>query len=131
MINQGAFLIRKKERMITLAKNDYFVIAYRILAYLYACLKSGEQVSLEYLTYNTDDFPIGKDYWHYIFRHLYEDGYIEGVSLFPILGSDFKGVKLSPWARITPKGIEYFQDNSTFQKAKSFLKELKEFIPGM
>lgn len=114
-----------------MAKDDYFVITYRILAYLYACLKSGEQVSLEYLKYDTSDFPIGKDYWYYIFTHLYEDGYVEGVSLIPILGNTVKGVKLNPWVQITPKGIEYFQDNSTLQRAKNFLKELKEFIPGM
>lgn len=26
-----------------MAKNDYFVIAYRILTYLYECFKSGEK----------------------------------------------------------------------------------------
>ena len=114
-----------------MAKNDYFVIAYRIMAYLYDCLKSGEPVSLEYLTYNTDDFPVGRDYWHYILIQLCKSGYIEGATFIPVLGNEVVGVKLSPRLRITPKGIEYLQENSAMQKAKAFLKELKEFIPGL
>ena len=113
-----------------MSKDDYHVIAYRILIYLYACIKQGQKPSLDYLQYNTDDFPVGKDYWYYILENLYISGYIEGVSIVPILG-DSKCVKLTDSLRITPLGIEYIQENSTMQKAKSFLKELKEIIPGL
>ncbi len=61
----------------------------------------------------------------------FEDGLITGVSLIPILGEDVKGVKLTQKLEITPKGIEYLQENSAMQKAKSFLKGLKEVIPGL
>lgn len=114
-----------------MAKDDYFVIAYRILAYLYACLKAGEPVDIKYLKYGTDDFPVNSAYWEYILRHLYDDGYIEGVALVPITGRQTKGVKLTPAVSITPAGIEYLHENSTIQKAKAFLKDIKEIIPGL
>ncbi len=114
-----------------MAKDDYHVIAYRILAYLYACLKEGRRPSLEYLTYSSDDFPVGKDYWYYILAHLCSEGYIEGVTLIPILGQSSKSVKLTQNLTITPMGIEYLQNNSAMKRALDFLKSLKEIIPGV
>ena len=114
-----------------MAKDDYHVLAFRILAYLYACLKAGEKPDNEYLKYGTDKFPIGEAYWYYLLSHLYAEGYIGGIALIPILGCPEKGVKLLPDLCITPKGIEYLQENSAMQKAKAFLKGLKEIIPGM
>ena len=32
-------------------------------------------------------------------------------------------------AQITPKGIEYLNENSLMEKAKKFLKETKEIMP--
>lgn len=114
---------------MTMAKDDYHVIVYRILAYLYKCLKSGHRPSLDYLQYDTDDFPIGKSYWNYILIHLLEGGYIEGITLIPMLGDEEKVVRLTSNVRITPLGIEYLSENSTMNKAKEFLKGLKEIIP--
>ncbi len=114
-----------------MAKDDYFVIVYRILVYLYACLKAGQRPSLEYLQYGTDDFPVVKDYWQYIWLNLYKEGYIDGIKVIPILGEQNKGIKLTEQLAITPKGIEYVVDNSAMQKAKNFLKELKEIVPGV
>lgn len=114
-----------------MAKNDYHVLAFRILAYLYACLKEGEQPDAEYLKYGTDKFPIGEAYWYYILTNLYTDGYISGVALIPILGRADKGVRLLPNLCITPKGIEYLQENSTMSKAREFLKSIKEIVPGI
>ena len=33
-----------------MARNDYYVIAYQILAYLYECLKEGAKPDMEYLS---------------------------------------------------------------------------------
>lgn len=114
-----------------MAKNDYHVLAFRLLAYLYACLKSGEEPSHDYIRYGTDRFPIGEAYWYYLLTNLYNDGYISGVALIPIAGCPEKGVKLLPNLCITPKGIEYLQENSMMNKAKDFLKTIKEIVPGI
>ena len=31
-----------------MAKNDYFVVAYRILTYLYECFKAGEKPDIDF-----------------------------------------------------------------------------------
>lgn len=111
-----------------MAKDDYHVLVYRVLSYLYACLKSDSTPDVEYLKYGTDKFPIGEAYWHYLFRNLYKDGYIDGVALIPILGLNEKGAKLLPSLTITPKGIEYLQENSMMHKAMDALKDMKEML---
>ena len=112
-----------------MAKDDYFVIAYRIMAYLYACLKAGEQPDFNII--RADALDISKNYWEYIIRHLYEDGYIEGVSLIRMTGRNTPGIKLNMDFMITPLGIDFLQNNSALSRARDFLKTLKETIPGL
>lgn len=114
-----------------MSKDDYFVIAYRILAYLYVCLKSGDQPDMNYINADSDAINISSKYWEYIIRHLYQDGYIEGVSLVSVTGRSTPGIKLDPDFMITPSGIEFLQNNSAMRRACDFLKTLKETIPGL
>lgn len=109
-----------------MAKDDYFVIAYSVLKYLYDCLKSGTRPSHTRL--NADLFGIDDSYWVYIIAHLYGDGYIEGVTAFSMMGGE-KGVKLHPDFGITPKGIEYLSENSLLQKAKIIAKDIRDILP--
>jgi hypothetical protein len=113
------------------AKDDYFVFVYRVLAYLYDCLKGERTLDFDYLRPLTKDFPIEEEYFDYIIENLYKDGYVEGVVLVPILGVAQSKIKYTASLRITPKGIEYLIDNSMMAKAKEFLKTLKETIPGL
>lgn len=115
----------------SMARDDYFIIAYRILAYLYVCLKEGVPPDISYISADSQAIGINESYWEYIIRHLYEDGYIEGASLIAIAGRSTPGIKLNPDFMITPKGIDFLQNNSTMSKAKEFLKTLKEMIPGL
>lgn len=114
-----------------MAKDDYYVIAYRILAYLYACLKAGEEPDLNYISHESDVIGISLNYWEYIIRNLYQEGYLENVLLVPVIGRKSPEVRLKSNTMITPKGIEFLQNNSTMSKAKEFLKTLKETIPGL
>lgn len=114
-----------------MARDDYFVLAYRILAYLYACLREGCEPDMAYLSPDSPALKISQNYWEYIFRHLYIDGYLEGMSLVPVTGRITPQVKLGASLMITPKGIEFLQNNSAMNKAKDFLKTLKETIPGI
>lgn len=112
-----------------MAKDDYFVIAYRIMAYLYACLKAGEQPDFNIIS--ADALDISQNYWEYITKHLYEDKYVEGVSLIPVTGRSTPAIKLNMDFMITPLGIDFLQSNSAMSKARNFLKTLKETIPGL
>ena len=45
-----------------MAKDDYFVLAYRLLDYLYTCLKRDKKPNWEYMMYETKQFPISENY---------------------------------------------------------------------
>lgn len=110
-----------------MAKDDYFVLVYRILTYLYACFKTGERPDTE--LFGPDALGIGNGYWTNIMESLWSEGYLAGVSFLPMAGG-IQGVKLLN-LKITQKGIEYLQENSMMGKVKAFLKEAKEIIPGI
>lgn len=114
-----------------MAKDDYFVLVYRILDYLYDCIRGRKKLELEYLQPMTEDFPIEADYFSYIMENMCKSGYIEGIVLLPIIGSPQMKIKYTHGLRITPAGIAYLQDNSAMSRAKEFLKTLKETVPGL
>lgn len=110
-----------------MAKDDYHVIVCRMLAYLYAGLKSGAELDINELM--PERLNISPKYWLYIIENLQEQGYISGVYIGRLL-EGMPSVRLDG-VKITPAGIEYLQSNSMIEKAKSFLKTLKEITPGL
>ena len=108
-----------------MAQNDYFVIVYRVLKYLYDCLKKGEKPEAEYLVASTYNIP--ENYWIYILLSLINEEYIKGIRV----NHTNEGVIFGDLqeAIITPKGIEYLFENSLIEKAKKTLKDVKDMIP--
>ena len=109
-----------------MAKDDYFVIAYRILSYLYACFKAGERAEKELL--GPDALGINNGYWVNVIESLFNEGYISGDIFAPSVG-DIKGIAVKNM-KITQKGIEFLQENGTMKKAAEFLKTIKDIVPG-
>ena len=121
----GGFSFPERSPM---AKDDYHVIVYKMLAYLYVQLKAGEDIDPRCLAHDGLLFQINERYWTYIMENLVKSGLVEGLDI------------LRPWGdaviidglrdcRITPAGIEYLCSNSFLAKAKRFLKEAKEITP--
>ena len=111
-----------------MARDDYFVIAAKILDYLYRCLKKGITPDPEQLS--PDALGINESYWSYIFSNLMESGYIMGVISKRLLGSSDRQVKIQySRIQITPAGIEYLMENSTMKKALETLQTIKDLIP--
>ena len=111
-----------------MAKDDYDVIVYRILVYLYACLK--HKILFEEVTFHA---AVRKnvesdEYFADILRMMQEDGLISGVVLTKIwggdvvIGSDLEDMK------ITSSGIQYLQENSRMKKIGESLKESVDII---
>ena len=98
-----------------MAKDDYFVLVYKILKALYECLKKGCDVDLDRLKPGTKDFPITEKYWEYIWEKMISEGLVEGAGTNPILGGDL-GLYFTDRLAITPKGIEYLQENKMMKK---------------
>lgn len=110
-----------------MAKSDYFVVVYRILTYLKDCFMSGDNPDIDMI--GPDAMKISNGYWTNIIESIYNEGYIRGVYIVPRAGGA-PGIKLSN-VKITQKGIEFLQDNSTMAKVAEFLKSVKETIPGL
>ena len=110
-----------------MAKNDYYVIIYQILSYLYQRLKKGEDVDPRQISVESDFFHINPRYWNYIIVNLYRQELIEGIVLINLDGGETRVSRLE-CCQITPKGIEYLTENSTIKKAEKFFKEAKDFL---
>ena len=111
-----------------MAKDDYYVIVYQILSYLYSQLKKGKDIEPEKLLHDGTLFNINYDYWVYIMVNMLEQGFIKGVNNANV-GNGYYIVQQLKDIRITPKGIEYLCENSFIEKAKQFLKDVKEITP--
>lgn len=106
-------------------KDDYLLLAYRILSYLYARFKAGERSDMDCIS--ADGLHIPEVHWFNIMRSLTVEGYIVWLVLPASIGSD-ASVKVID-LRITQKGIEFLQENSMMKKAADFLKTIKETVP--
>ena len=114
-----------------MAKDDYHVIVYQILSYLYQQLKSGGEIDSERIS-RAALYDIPETYYEYIFKNLLQDGYITGIIAKEsryIGGSVHLHLSNLDHCQITPKGIEYLLDNSFLSKAKEFFKDVKSIAP--
>lgn len=96
-----------------MSKDDYFVIVFKVLSYLYKCVKEGVKPSAEKARElaNCNDV-----YWEMIFRNLIDDGYIKADVM-----SVWSGKQLVQNLCITTKGVEFLENNSTMHSVKDFL----------
>lgn len=110
-----------------MAQDDMHVVVYKILAYLYDCMKRGERPNERHYSHDGDVLAIPYAYWAAIMAELAEGGYVRGVTVVRAWGGDLI-VKLSDPA-ITMKGVEFLQQNGTMQKALRFLQDTKSALP--
>nr|DAY48641.1 MAG TPA: YjcQ protein [Caudoviricetes sp.] len=104
-------------------KDDYFVIVYQVLNYLYKQLKNGKPTVDSHSVVKAINPHIKADYWLYIIHSLFDGQYITGkevkhryIGADPVI-DDYEVTVL----KITPKGIEYLQSNAMIEKAKDYL----------
>lgn len=102
-----------------MAKNDMEVIMYKILRYLYECIKTGKSPELTDIMWRCKLFDIPKVYWLAIMRELIEDEYIDGLRF--IGAKDMEQVLQVGDIRITKKGRDFFRDESVVSKIKPVL----------
>ena len=115
-----------------MAKDDYHVIVYQILSYLYTQLKKGAAVEASYISNDSPYYRINERYWEYISRNLCQEGYIDGIYVKVQRYTDGQSetqIYGLEECQITPKGIEYLSDNSFMNKAKEFFKDVKSIVP--
>lgn len=109
-----------------MAKDDYDVLVFKILTYLYRKLRDRYNDDL-YLYPLTNDFPVQEDYFLSIFEDLEEKGYIKNLVLTKAWGGDIVGCDLSK-LQITGDGIAYLRDNSRMRKLINLIKEARAIM---
>lgn len=103
-----------------MGKDDYFVLVNKLLRYLYKCLKNDIEPDWDIIAPNTKDFPVHEEYFTYMLSHLIADKYIEGISEIRRIGKPVQ-FKETTGIAITPKGIEYLEEDSTMKRITEFL----------
>ena len=64
-----------------MAKDDYFVVVYRILSYLYDCFRGGEKPDIDF--FGPEALKINNGYWTNVMESLSNEGYVTGVTTVP------------------------------------------------
>lgn len=108
-----------------MAQNDMYVVMYKIIAYLYDCMKRG--VAPEDARWSAEALGIPEGYWSAIVEELVTHGFVSGVKVAHTLSGTSLVTTFNP--RVTMEGVAFAQENSMMGKAKSFLKDAKEAIP--
>lgn len=108
-----------------MAQDDMNVVMYRILAYLYRCMRDGER-PVDGL-YSAETLGIPSGYWNDIMAELIERGYIKGATAVTAWGGDTI-IKLARPV-VTLDGVDFMQSNSAMQRAADFLRDAKSAIP--
>lgn len=111
-----------------MAKDDYDVIVYRILVYLYAVLK--QKIMFENLTFQkaVRKNVESDEYFTEILKMMQEEGLINGLVFakawggIVLLASDISD------AKITVAGIHYLNENSRMKQIGTMLKESVDLI---
>lgn len=109
-----------------MAKNDMEVIMYKILRYLYECMKYDIEPDLQKYAWKSDLFDVPKGYWCKIICILVEKKLITGFSV--IKSKDGTQVQLESTVEITYEGREFLRDNSGMKKAEEFCKDTFDTI---
>ena len=111
-----------------MAKDDYDAIVYRVLVYLYACLKRKilfeEETFQEAVRKNVES----DGYFFDVLRMMQEEGLIKDLCFKKTWGGDMILISDISDARITPTGIHYLEDNDIMKKVGNILKGAADTI---
>ena len=109
-----------------MAQDDIEVVMYKILKYLYECMKAGKRPRAEDVCYDCQMFTINEKYWYQIMNELIDNGYIKGFSKVITKGGET--IQMLDNAGITLKGRDYMRDNSGMQEAKNIVGKAFEIV---
>lgn len=110
-----------------MAHDDMHVIMYKILAYLYDCMKKGERPDERHYSHDGDVLAIPEPYWSSIMAELVGHGYVRGVAIVREWGGGIIAKPTDP--AITMEGVAFLRENLSMRKALEFLKAAKSTLP--
>ena len=110
-----------------MAQNDMDVIVYKVLAYLYDCMKQGNNPTNDMLSNGSVLFGMIPDrYYTVIWQEMIKNNLVEGVGI-----SNYDSIEQVVFSNptITLQGLEYMKENTMMQKALKYLRDIKTALP--
>ena len=111
-----------------MAKDDYDVIVFKILTYLYAVTKG--KIAFMQAEYNhaIGRKNINEDYLFRIYKMMSDEGLIEELTFTKPWGSTLIPLFDESDITITAKGIHYLEENDKMRVVGNYLKEKADTI---
>lgn len=109
-----------------MAKDDIEVIMYKILEYLYTCMKFDREPDISEYGWSSKLMDISKGYWCRIIEILATEGFIIGFSIKHTKSGIL--IQEDPPIGITLRGRDYLRDNSTMQKVREMCGKAIEVV---
>lgn len=97
-----------------MAPDDYAVVAYKILSYLYECIKGDVEPNIEKAR---EVAKVGDAYFHSVVDCLISKGYAAGGCARDMNGTIMDVFSLS----VTLDGVEFLEENAKMRKVSEFL----------
>lgn len=111
-----------------MAKDDYDVIVYRLLVYLYGCLKRKILFDSAEFRETVKKNVESEEYFADVVRMMQQEGLIEGAVIIKAWGGDVIITSDLQDIKITSAGIHYLKDNSQMHKVGTILRESADII---
>ena len=114
-----------------MAKDDYYVIVFKILVYLYAVFRGKEVFRQECYDKAIGKKNINEEYLLRIYKMMSDEGYIEKLSFTRAWGSDLIPLFDESELKITQKGIDHIETNDKMKTAGRYLAEKADTISNL
>ncbi len=95
-----------------MASDDFDVIQFKVLTYLYQCIKGGVNPSPEQAQAFAKVNPV---YWSAVLGDLRDHGYVKADRLAFVDGERYSNI------RITSEGVEFLRESPRMRRAREFL----------
>lgn len=112
-----------------MAKDDYNVIVFKILTYLYAVLK--RKTVFDINEFKTAIGSIDENYFNDLLEIMQKEGFIDGLIFAHAWGIESIICNDLSDMRITFKGMQFLTENSKMQEVKNFLLKNVDTISSL
>lgn len=112
-------------------KDDYEVIVFKILLYLYGVFKKEYLFQKEVFLKLIDADDLKEGYLESVIRMMANDELISGTKFLKAWGNEYVMTSELSEMEITSKGIAYLKDNKSMQRVKKFFLENVVAIAGL
>ena len=114
-----------------MAKDDYDVIVFKILVYLYAVTKGKEIFIQQKYDKAIDRKNINEEYLLRVYQMMSDEGLIKNAKFTSAWGGDLIPLFAESDLMITAKGIHYLEENDKMKKVAGYLAEKADTIVNL